>query len=175
VSTYWTFPNLWTCFRTFFKFYNNCLNFQKLFKLMYNAPKLRESKYRNKISHKWGKKSTSISSLTKHSLLETSKNYCNDHKQYIFYYGHPIQWTILGPTGSFISSRAILAPLLGIFLNPRGLGYSQAQALLLCFSAFRTQAFWDLLIDSYIKLLNHLIFFFEKQTHTQGRGKGVLT
>ena len=69
----------------------------------------------------------------------------------------PIQKTILGPIGSFISSRAILAPLLGIFLNPRGLGYSQAQALLLCFSAFRTHAFWDLLIDSYIKLLNHLI------------------
>ena len=69
----------------------------------------------------------------------------------------PIQKTILGPIGSFISSRAILAPLLGIFLNPRGLGYSPAQALLLCFSALLTHAFGDLLIDSYIKLLNHLI------------------
>ena len=60
------------------------------------------------------------------------------------------------------------SPLLRIFLNPRGLGYSQAQALLLCFSAFRTHAFWDLLIDSYIKLLNHLIKS-NLPTHTHQR------
>ena len=36
---------------------------------MYNAPKLRGSKYRNKISHRWGKKGTSIFSLTKWHTL----------------------------------------------------------------------------------------------------------